>query len=724
MTEKNHTISSRRFGAFGGVFTPSVLTILGVILFLRAGWVVGSVGLLGAMIIIIISHMISLSTGLSLSALATSMNVKAGGNYYMISRTLGLEIGGSIGIPLYLSQALSLAFYAIGFTEGLRWVLPQLNPTITASLTCILLTSISIKGADWAIKIQYIILAVLGLSLISFFSSPPQAQYPITWLRLPHAGFWTVFAVFFPAVTGLEVGVSMSGDLKDPERNIPSGTLWAIAVTFLIYLTQAFWLALNVPQTELVGNLMIMKTISRWPGLIYAGLWAATLSSGLGSIMAAPRTMQALAHDRVLPRFMEKGVKETNEPRTAIIITFIIAQSCILMGNLDVVAPIISMFFLNTYGIVNLIAALENLSGNPSYRPKFKVHWMISTIGALGCYVTMFLIHAAATVAALFISLIIYVFLRHRELQTHWGDVRYGLWYSLGRFVVFKLENTRWHPRNWRPNVMVFSGNPNTRKQLIQFANLLGGGKGIVTIYQLVVGEWDTIIKRRKPALELLKNFIQENELHALGQVHLSPDFREGIKEIVQAHGLGQFRSNLVLLGWCQEPTRAGNFAALIRELHQLDKSVLILKISGEGELGGKRQLIDVWWEEIETEGDIMFLIANLICQNPGWEDCQIRINTIIKSKEGRQSAQVNLESILQQAHIRAQVNVLDQESIGYEIPHIIREYSRSSDLMILGMKVPEAGQEEVFMQEMFTFLEALPTTLLVKSVEEIELIS
>jgi hypothetical protein len=421
---------------------------------------------------------------------------------------------------------------------------------------------------------------------------------------------------------------------------------------------------------------------------------------------------------------MGRGAKETNEPRMAIIITFVIAQSCILMGNLDVIAPIITMFFLSTYGIVNLIAALENLTGNPSYRPKFKVHWLISIIGALGCYGTMFLIHAVATVVALFISLIIFVFLRHRELQTHWGDVRYGLWYSLGRFIVFKLENTTWHPRNWRPNVMVFSGNPNTRKQLIQFANLLGGGKGIVTIYQLILGEWSKIVQRRIPALDLLKNFIRENELHALGQVHLASNFREGIREIAQAHGLGQFRSNLVLLGWCQEPTRAGNFAALISDLNQLEKSVLILKISGEGELGGKRQRIDVWWEEIETEGDIMVLIANLICQNPGWEDCQIRVNMIIKTKEGRQSTQANLENILQQAHIKAQVNVLDQESIGYEIPHIIREHSRNSDLVILGMNVPETGQEEVFMQEMFTFLKALPTTLLVKSVEKIELIS
>ncbi len=209
MTDKNGKVSSGRFGAFGGVFTPSTLTILGVILFLRAGWVVGNVGLLGAVAIIIISHIISLATGLSLSAIATSMDVRAGGNYYMISSTLGLEIGGSIGIPLYLSQALSLAFYTIGFTEGFRWLFPQFNTVIIASSTCIVLTIIAMISADWAIKVQYVILAILGLSLFSFFSSRTGAQHPIALFNTSGVGFWSVFAIFFPAVTGLEVGVSM-----------------------------------------------------------------------------------------------------------------------------------------------------------------------------------------------------------------------------------------------------------------------------------------------------------------------------------------------------------------------------------------------------------------------------------------------------------------------------------------------------------------------------------
>ncbi len=500
--------------------------------------------------------------------------------------------------------------------------------------------------------------------------------------------------------------------------------MWAIGVTLFIYLAQAGWLALNVPAAELAGNPMIMKDISRWPFLIYAGLWAATLSSGLGSILAAPRTMQALAHDRILPGFLGKGSAKTNEPRIAILVTFAIAQTCILMGGLDIVAPVITMFFLNTYGIVNLIAALENVSGNPSYRPRFKVHWLISIAGALGCYITMFLIHALATVVAMLVSLGIFIYLSRKELRTTWGDVRYGLWYSLARFIIFKLEDSRCHPRNWRPNVMVFSGNPNTRKQLIEFASLLGGGKGIITIYQLILGSWEKIIQHRKPAISMLKDFIRENRLHALGQVHLAPDFRTGIKEIVQAHGLGQLRSNLVLMGWCQNLSREAEFAGLLRELNQLEKSVLVLSIPDGMVFGEKKQLIDVWWGGMQHNGNLMILIAHLIGLNPDWQACRIRLNMIIESLEGRASAQLNLENILRQANINAQVNIIPRQASGYKIPYIIRKQSQDSDLVILGMNLPEPGYEAKFMDRMHLFLAELPVTLLVRSVEEIELFS
>ncbi|VAW30119.1 Uncharacterized amino acid permease, GabP family, partial [hydrothermal vent metagenome] len=272
-----------RFGMFAGVFTPNVLTILGIILFLRLGWVVGQVGLWGALIIILLANLISLLTGLSLSSIATNMDVKAGGNYYLISRTLGLEIGGAIGIPLYLSQAISVAFYIIGFTEALSSIpfFQQIDPRLISTTVALLFGLISYIGADFALKIQFFILVILIAALASFFGGGWDAfQAPVTGTSYSEGiSFWVVFAVFFPAVTGIEVGVSMSGDLKNPSRDIPRGTILSIVITAVIYILVIIWFATHLSADVLISENLAMQKIARWPVLILVGVWASTLSS-------------------------------------------------------------------------------------------------------------------------------------------------------------------------------------------------------------------------------------------------------------------------------------------------------------------------------------------------------------------------------------------------------------------------------------------------------------
>ncbi len=399
-----------RFGTFGGVFTPNVLTILGIILFLRAGWVVGQTGLIGALIIVATANAISFLTGLSLSAIATSMNVRAGGNYYIISRTLGLEIGGAIGIPLYLSQAISIAFYVIGFTESIQAVafFQQFDPRLIATVVVIIFAGIAWIGADFALKIQYFILAILVGALISFFTGGWDSIGAPTLVAnySPNVTFWLVFAVFFPAVTGIEVGTSMSGDLKNPSHSIPVGTIASIVVTAIVYFVAIYWFSTHATPDELINNSFVMRDVARWPFLIFLGVWAATLSSALGSIMAAPRTLQAIAKDDVLPRMLTAQLGSPTEPRLAVLVSGVIAVIVIWAGDLNFVAPIITMFFLNTYGMTNLVAGIERLVGNPSFRPRFHIHWSVSILGALGCYGAMFLINPPATVAAIVISFI------------------------------------------------------------------------------------------------------------------------------------------------------------------------------------------------------------------------------------------------------------------------------------------------------------------------------
>ena len=416
-----------RFGMFSGVFVPNVLTILGIILFLRIGWVVGQVGLWGALAIVILANIISLLTGLSLSSISTSMNVRAGGNYYLISRTLGLEIGGAVGIPLFLSQAISIAFYIIGFTEALYTIdyVQGIDPRIISTGVALLFGLISYIGADFALKIQYFILAILIASLISFFAGGwGSFQAPLTEFNLTDNNtFWMVFAVFFPAVTGIEVGVSMSGDLRNPSRDIPRGTLLSIIITAVVYIAVVIWFATHLSAETLIRENMAMQSIAVWPFLILLGVWASTLSSALGSILAAPRTLQAIALDNVVPEFFAQQMGSPTEPRVAVILSTIIAVAVIWVGDLNVVAPIIAMFFLNTYGMVNLVAGLEKLVGNPSFRPRFKIHWSLSLLGAVGCYGAMFLINTTATIVALIITYGIYFLLQRRQLTRTWGDM-------------------------------------------------------------------------------------------------------------------------------------------------------------------------------------------------------------------------------------------------------------------------------------------------------------
>ncbi|NEP63333.1 MAG: amino acid permease, partial [Symploca sp. SIO2G7] len=431
--------SSTGLGTFGGVFTPSILTILGVIMYLRFGWVVGQMGLVKTLLIVTISTVITFITGLSISAIATDQVVRAGGAYYMISRSLGLETGGAVGIPLYFAQAFSVALYTIGFAESVIQAFPNLNITITvlALVTTIAVTALALKSADIAIKAQYVIMAAILLSLISlaFGSSVSPGDLP-TPDTVEKESFWAVLAVFFPAVTGIMSGVNMSGDLKDPKKSIPVGTLAAVGVGYLIYMTIPIVLNNRVDPTNLIADPLIMRKISLWGDAILLGVWGATLSSAIGSILGAPRVLQALARDNILPkrlRWLGHGHGPADEPRLGTWFTLGVVLAVVCIGDLDAIAPILTMFFLTTYMVLNVAAGIEGFLQSPSFRPTFRVPWYISLLGALGCIAIMFLINPAATVAAAIIVLGIYLWLERREIRTTWGDVRQGIWLSLVR---------------------------------------------------------------------------------------------------------------------------------------------------------------------------------------------------------------------------------------------------------------------------------------------------
>lgn len=388
--------SQGTLGTFAGVFTPSILTILGIILFLRLGYVVGNAGLSRALMIIALANAISILTSLSLSAVATNLKVKGGGDYYLISRTLGVEFGGAIGLVLFFAQSVSIAFYCIGFAEALSarlTILAPLSPPMIALAAIALLFVFAWLGADWATKFQFGVMALLCAALVSFFMGTiPQwekGMLAANWSAPENApGLWVLFAVFFPAVTGFTQGVSMSGDLKNPGRSLPLGTFSAVGLSIMVYFAVAILLCGVLPNARLMTEYDAMKQVARWGILIDIGVVAATLSSAMASFLGAPRIMQSLAADRIFGFLtpLEKGSGKANNPRRAVLLSGGIALVTLGLGQLNLIAQVVSMFFLVSYGLLNYATFFEARSESPSFRPRFRwFNQWLSLLGALTC---------------------------------------------------------------------------------------------------------------------------------------------------------------------------------------------------------------------------------------------------------------------------------------------------------------------------------------------------
>ncbi len=684
-----------KFGTFGGVFTPNVLTIFGVILFLRSGWVVGNAGLREALVMLCIANTITLLTSLSLSAVATNIRVKGGGAYFLVSRSLGLEVGGAVGLPLFLAQGVSVAFYIVGFVESLRFLFPELPPRAVATGVLAVLFVIAWVGADLAIKAQYVIMGALGLSLAAFFAGwSPVADVSLN-LEPAYTGehsFWTVFAIFFPAVTGILSGLSMSGDLRNPTRSIPRGTLSAVLFTWLVYAAHMCWLALHAPREALVGNALVMREIAVVPSLVFVGLWAATLSSALASLLAAPRTLQALARDSVLPGFLGKGVGASDEPKLALVLATALAGSCLLIGELDLIAPIITMFFLAAYGTVNLVAGLSRLVSNPSYRPTFRLHWAPSLLGAFGCALVMFILNPVATIGAVVVIAGIYALLKRRQYETAWGDERSGMWFALARLGLLKLAASQQHVRNWRPVLLVLVGNPSTRTALVDLANRLEARRGLLFLAQILTGEWRALLGRQAAAQKAMEEFIQTNRLSAVGKTVLAEDFEHGVSMLLQVVGVGALEPNTVLVGWSDDELKRSHFTAAVRRILGLRRNLLVYA-------GPKlpphhlAPVIDVWWRA-RINGGFMLTLAHLLLEGSGarMREHRIRVRSIVADEAARAPTEAVLRASLEELRIRAEVEVLVSATPPLEV---IARASELSDVAFIGLALEEEDPVE-----------------------------
>ncbi len=736
-TRQSKAGSKGTLGTFSGVFTPSILTILGIILFLRLGYVIGHAGLGSALLILLLANGISILTSFSLSAVATNLNVKGGGDYYVISRTLGHEFGGAIGIVVFLAQSVSIAFYCLGFGEVVaRLVYTDfgLLPQIIAAVAVSLLFILAWLGADWATKFQYIVMAVLFAAITSFFVGgfiSWNSDLLVKNWSAPHTtlGFWALFAIFFPAVTGFTQGVSMSGDLKDPGSSLPLGTFLAVGVSIVVYFLSSLLFAANLPTDVMMTDYAAMKKVAIFAPLVAAGVIAATLSSAMASFLGAPRILQSLAADKIIPFLnpFASGSGPTSNPRRGVLLSAGIAYITIGFGELNLIAPVVSMFFLISYGLLNYATYYEARSQSPSFRPRFRFYnkWL-SLAGALACFAAMLAVDLTSGVIAVAVLFAIFQYLKRTAGPARWADSRRSYHLQLTREHLLAVAAEPEHPRDWRPQILAFSDDAQRRAHLLEFASWIEGESGLTTAVKILEGRGARMQRLKKRAEEELQHDIIKHNLNVFRRVVVAPSLQIGIESVVQSYGIGALKANTILLNWLGRwPNRFMGiydqaFTRNLQTVNMYDCNLIMLDVKPDKwdalyQADKKDLVIDVWWSGDATS-HLMLIMAYLMTRNELWRDARIRLLAISNSQSGDQAVD-NLRKLLEDVRIDAEPEIIETPNTDS-----IVESSGDSSLVFLPFRLEKNKIEDAFGNPMEDDLFLLPVVAMVMAAEDIEL--
>jgi len=632
------------------VFFTAISTILGAILFLRFGFAVGKLGFFGVLVIILLGHLVTIPTAFAISEISTNQRVKGGGEYYIISRSFGLNIGATIGIALYLSQAISVAFYIIAFTESFEFLFVHLReaydvilPRQAISLPAMAILAVIIlkRGANLGVKALYGVVAILAISLLMFFFG--QTEYSET----ARAGitenpvrnfddFFMVFAIIFPAFTGMTAGVGLSGDLKDPGQSIPKGTLAATFIGLIIYVLIALKLVHSARPSDLVNIQLIMSEIAYGGDIVIPlGLAASTLSSALGSIMVAPRTLQALGQDQALPagkfnRFLSKGVEGTNEPFNASLITVIIAFVFVAVGSVNAVASIISMFFMVTYGSLCLISFLNHFGAPPSYRPTFRSKWILSLIGFIFSIYLMFKIDALYAFIAVVVMILIYLYISyyHKERKGLEAIFRSAL-FQINRNLQIYLQKTQRlkEKTSWHPSVVCVSDLASDRENGFILLSWISHKYGFGTYIKYIPGYLSSeTYQQSKEALQDLIEKTYHRSSHVYVDTIISPSYTSAIAQIIQLPGIAGLENNLMLFEF--EKRSPENLQQIVENISLVRAAKYdVCVLAGSNRTIYYREGIHIWIKKFDLKNiNLMILLSYIIMGHPDWKHGQIKI--------------------------------------------------------------------------------------------------
>uniref|UniRef100_A0A8C4VDB0 Solute carrier family 12 member 1 n=1 Tax=Falco tinnunculus TaxID=100819 RepID=A0A8C4VDB0_FALTI len=641
-----------KFGWVKGVLVRCMLNIWGVMLFIRLSWIVGQAGIGLGIIVIGLSVVVTTLTGISMSAICTNGVVRGGGAYYLISRSLGPEFGGSIGLIFAFANAVAVAMYVVGFAETVVELLKESDTLmvdesndirIIGTITVVCLLGISVAGMEWEAKAQVILLFVLLIAIANFFigtviptNNEKKARGFFNYQASIFAenfgpdfrsgeGFFSVFAIFFPAATGILAGANISGDLKDPQIAIPKGTMLAIVITTVAYIGVAICVAScvvrdatgNVNNTVVPGmscngssacslgydfsrcasqpcdyglmnNFQVMSMVSGFGPLITAGIFSATLSSALASLVSAPKVFQALCKDNVYKglEFFAKGYGKNNEPIRGYVLTFVIAMAFILIAELNTIAPIISNFFLASYALINFSCFHASYAKSPGWRPAFRYYNMwVSLFGALLCCGVMFVINWWAALITYAIELFLYIYVTYKKPEVNWGSSTQALYYINALDSALALTTVEDHVKNFRPQCIALTGAPMIRPALLDITHTFTKNNGLCICCEVYTGPRKLCVKEMNSGMAKKQAWLTKNKRKAFYAAVAADSFRDGVKSLLQASGLGRMKPNTLVIGFKKDWRNAAvaqveNYVGVIHDAFDFELGMIIIRIS------------------------------------------------------------------------------------------------------------------------------------------------
>ncbi|MEM6362107.1 MAG: amino acid permease [Bacteroidota bacterium] len=701
--------SKANFGT-APVFFTAISTILGAVMFLRFGYAVGNVGYIGTLGIILFGHLVTIPTAMAIAEIATNSKVEGGGEYYIISRSFGINVGASIGFALYLSQAISVAFYVIAFAEAFdplikwlqdTWSIGRIDKRLISLPVVITISAVMIKkGADIGMKALYVVVAILFLSLIFFFVGTSEHQAQLTsldWtIRVSDPdNFFMVFAIVFPAFTGMTAGVGLSGDLKDPKKSIPFGTVAATVCGMIIYIFIGYKMAIAASPEDLDSDQLIMSKIAIWGPIIPIGLACATVSSALGSIMVAPRTLQALAGDRVFPipyinRWLARGKVVTNEPFNATLITSAIAILFVAVGDINAVAEVISMFFMITYGSLCLISFLQHFAADPSYRPSFKSKWYISLLGAILCIYLMFQMNAPYAIVSIIFMTLIYFFVTYTSKSKEGlAKIFQGVIFQLSRRLQVFLQKAEKGEDNWRPSVICISPDFFKRPTAFQLMRWLSHRYGFGTYLHYINGYLSKESNATsKEELQRLLQISGASKSNVYIDTLISPSFTSAVAQAMQLPSVSGKDINMILFEFSKyEPENLEEIMDNFTLVKSADFDICILGSSDKEY--GFNQSIHIWLTPNDiTNSSLMILLGYIIMGHRDWKRAEIKIYAVVHQEEASEQEE-NLLSLIKTGRLPISpknISIL-KHSDDVSTKDIINEKSKDADLTIVGFR-------------------------------------